>query len=85
MEIEVPCFAAPMAPVPTSFAPCCVHTPPVRVYTHAAPVLKLSSTPPTIAVLPSAEIETDRPCAAAPIDPTSRRHNDMRIADQRAG
>ncbi len=37
---EVPCWAYPTAPVPTSLLPCCDHTPPLRVNTHAAPVLE---------------------------------------------
>ena len=34
---EWPCWAAPTAPLPTSFAPCWLHTPPLRVKTHVAP------------------------------------------------
>src|SRR5262249_51764868 len=49
------------ASLPTSFLPCCVQTPPLRVNTHAAPVLPLSDHPPTMAVLPSAESATDVP------------------------
>src|SRR3954466_13868094 len=56
----MPCPAFPAAPVPTSLAPC-VQTPSLRVQIHAAPTLLLVS-PPTIAVLPSAEIETDTAC-----------------------
>ena len=58
---EVPCQAAPVAPLPTSLFPCCVHVPPLRVYTQAAPALLLSAYPPTIAVLPSALTATDPP------------------------
>src|SRR5262249_37995123 len=43
----------PTPPVPTSFVPCWVHAPPLRVKTQAAPVLLLSPKPPTMAVLPS--------------------------------
>ncbi len=63
-----PCLASPMASVPTSLPPCCDHTPPLRVKTHAAP-WEPSSGPPTIAVLPSAEIATELPCRAAPTAP----------------
>src|SRR5436309_2321447 len=48
-------------PVPTSLLPCCVQIPPLRVNTHAAPVVLLSLGPPTIAVLPSADMATDAP------------------------
>src|SRR5262249_41127456 len=60
---EEPCAAVPPAPVPTSLLPCCVHPPPLRVNTHAVPALLLSSGPPTIAVLPSADSATDQPCS----------------------
>ena len=40
---------------PTSLLPCWVHTPPLRVNTHAAPARELSPGPPTTAVLPSAD------------------------------
>jgi hypothetical protein len=59
-----PWAAAPTAPVPTSFEPCWVQTPPLRVKTHAAPVFKLSPGPPTMAVSPSADSATDTPWAA---------------------
>src|SRR5258708_24049327 len=52
----------PPAPLPPSLLPCCVQTPPLRVNTHAAPVILLSLGPPTIAVLPSADRATDAPC-----------------------
>src|SRR6266571_368176 len=77
---EWPCCASPTAPVPTSFWPCCVHVPLLRVKTHAAPVpvalvgsMMLSDGPPTMAVLPSADSATAVPCAAGPtgLDPTS--------------
>src|SRR6516165_2272981 len=58
---DMPWRALPTASVPTSFLPCCVQTPPLRVNTHAAPVLLLSDHPPTMAVLPSAETATDIP------------------------
>jgi hypothetical protein len=62
IETESPCCALPMAPVPTSLA-CWLHTPCERVYTHAAPAILLSRGPPTMAVFPSLEIETESPCA----------------------
>src|SRR5450759_206664 len=68
-EIDWPCAALPTAPVPTSLLPCCVHTPPERVNTHAAPAVPLSKDPPTMAVLPSEEMETEEPCRAAPTAP----------------
>ena len=49
------------------FAPCWLHTPPERVNTHAAPTPLLSSGPPTMAVFPSPESETESPCPARPI------------------
>src|SRR2546425_893075 len=58
---DMPWRALPTASVPTSFLPCCVQTPPLRVNTHAAPVVRLSLGPPTMAVLPSAETATDAP------------------------
>src|SRR5450631_2633411 len=66
---EVPCRAAPTAPVPTSFDPYWVQTPPLRVQTHAAPASELSLNPPTMAVLPSADSATEVPCRAAPTAP----------------
>ena len=62
-------MALPTAPVPTSLGPCCDHTPPLRVYTHAAPAPLLSLSPPIMAVLPSADIATDLPWLAAPTAP----------------
>ena len=64
-----PCSALPTAPVPTSFDPCWLQTPPLRVNTHAAPAAELSSSPPTIAVLPSADSATEKPCSATPTAP----------------
>src|SRR6266545_1474209 len=64
---DQPCAALPTAPLPTSFCPCCVHTPLLRVNTHAAPAKGLSNGPPTMAVLPSADSATERPCCAAPM------------------
>src|SRR5215510_8808545 len=66
---DKPWAAAPEAPLPTSLAPCCVHTPPLRVNTHAAPKLILSLRPPTMAALPSPDSATAKPCAAAPAAP----------------
>src|SRR6516164_8272586 len=54
---DMPWRAFPTAPVPTSFLPCCVQAPPLRVNTHAASAPQL----PTMAVLPSAERTTDIP------------------------
>src|SRR5271166_551949 len=76
-ETKLPCWAAPLAPVPTSF-PSWAHEPapppppgPLRLYTHAAPCPLVSPGPPTMAmaVLPSVESETERPCCAAPLAP----------------
>src|SRR5258708_6689581 len=64
-----PCPETPDGAVPTSFEPCCVHTPPLRVYTHAAPMFALSIAPPTMAVFPSADSATVPPCCEAPIAP----------------
>jgi hypothetical protein len=54
---DMPWRAFPTAPVPTSFLPCCVQEPPLRVNTHAASAPQ----PPTMAVLASAESATDIP------------------------
>src|ERR1019366_4027895 len=62
-DTEAPCNRNdPCAPEPTSLAPCWVQTPPLLVQTHAAPTKPLSLTPPTMAVLPSAERHTEMPC-----------------------
>src|SRR5215475_8450070 len=66
---DMPWLALPIASVPMSFLPCCVQTAPLRVKTHAAPVLLLSDQPPTMAVLPSAESATDIPWRAFPTEP----------------
>src|SRR5262245_56502265 len=66
---DMPWRALPTASLPTSFLPCCVQTPPLRVNTHAAPVLLLSDQPPTMAVLPSADSATDIPWRAFPTAP----------------
>src|SRR5215813_9482304 len=66
---DMPWRALPTASMLTSFLPRCVHTPRVRVNTHAAPVLPLSDHPPTMAVLPSAESATDMPWRAFPTAP----------------
>src|ERR1700690_188316 len=59
---ELPWYTlAPPAPVPTSLPPCCVQTSPLRVNTHAAPILLLSSGSPMIAVLPSPERAVELP------------------------
>src|SRR5579872_706687 len=62
----LPCAACPKAPEPTSFGPCCVHTPFARTKIHAAPTPWLSPGPPRIAVLPSPERATDAPRMANP-------------------
>src|SRR5208282_4323952 len=67
-DTEKPWFAAPIAPVPTSFA-CWFHIPPERAYTHAAPTPLSSPKPPTMAMFPSAESEVELPSPAAPIAP----------------
>src|ERR1700738_1434777 len=66
---EAPCAAAPTAPLPTSLAPGWVHTPSLRVYTHAAPAPPLSSYPPTMAVFPSSESPPEEPGRASPMAP----------------
>ena len=66
---EHPWRAGPTAPLPASLLPCCDQTPPLRVNTHTAPAARLSVCPPTIAVLPSAEIATEMPWRAAPTAP----------------
>src|ERR1700730_14006353 len=48
-----------MASVPTSFGPRWLHASPERVNTHAAPTSPLSNRPPTTAVFPSPESETE--------------------------
>src|ERR1019366_2625566 len=65
-DTEKPCQALPTAPEPTSLDPCWVQTPPLLVQTHAAPTLLPSEYPPTIAVLPSDERDTEMPCSATP-------------------
>jgi hypothetical protein len=70
---DVPCALLSTASVPTSLLPRWVHTPPLRVKTHAAPITTegplLSLGPPTIAALPSPDSATDEPCWARPIAP----------------
>src|ERR1051326_3599859 len=65
---DQPCWARPVGPVPTSFA-CSNQLAPERTNTQAAPVAPLSSGPPTMAVLPSADMHTEAPCSAAPTAP----------------
>src|SRR5262249_57974303 len=50
-----------LAPLPTSLLPCCVQILPLRVKTHAAPVVLLSLGPPMMAVLPAGGRATDVP------------------------
>src|SRR5262249_44051006 len=64
-----PRLALPLAPVPVSLPPCCVHTPAVRVNTHAAPAKPLSNGAPIRPVLPSAERATSRPKPPMPTAP----------------
>src|SRR5271166_1369164 len=75
----MPWRARPIEPVLTSLPPCCVQIPALRVNTHAAPAAprpkgtdrshELSSGPPTMAVLPSADSATDMPWRALPTAP----------------
>src|SRR6202167_6137526 len=62
---DVPCPAVPAAPVPTSLLPCCVHAPPERANTQAAPAFELSPGPPISAVLPSPDRAAEAPCDTA--------------------
>ena len=62
-DTENPCCDCPMLPLPTSFAPCCVHIPPVRVNIQVAPIPPLSDGPPTASVFPSPDSDTDDPCS----------------------
>src|SRR5437773_425117 len=64
MATEAPCWLAGPESEPTSGPACCVQRPPFFVQIHAAPALLLLLTPPTIAVLPSAETATLLPCSA---------------------
>src|SRR3954452_14501362 len=59
----------PVCPLPVSFAPCWVQTPPERVKAHAPPTLLLSSGPPISAVLPSSDSATLCPNWPAPVSP----------------
>src|SRR5216684_2499029 len=54
-------YEVPTGPEPTSLLPCWVQTPSFLVHTQAAPAPPLSNSPPTIAVLPSAEMATASP------------------------
>src|SRR5262245_1861218 len=63
------CATCPITPVPTSLQPCWLHTPPERVYTHAAPIAEESRSPPTIAAFPSPDRDTDTPCWEEPTAP----------------
>src|SRR5207237_2412370 len=64
-----PCSAAPTAPLPTSFDPCCDQVDPERVNTHAAPLKLSSHVPPISAVHPSPDSATLPPCPAASAAP----------------
>src|SRR3954447_16036165 len=69
IETEIPCQVFPIAPAPTNLFPCWLQTPPLLDQIQAAPTEPLSSTPPTMAVLPSPESERENPCSAAPTAP----------------
>ena len=58
---EVPCFAAPVAPVPATLLPDCDQVLLLRVKVQKAPALELSPGPPIRTVLPSPEIATALP------------------------
>src|SRR5262249_24175674 len=70
---ETPCAADPTASLATNLSPCCLHTPPLRVNTHAAPTPPelhppgMSHVPPTMAGAPSADSATVVPCLAFPV------------------
>src|SRR5262249_33159582 len=70
---EIPWRAGPAAALPTSLEPSWLHTPPLRVHTHAAPTPPLSLNPPTTAVFPSADTATEIPCLATPTAPAPTR------------
>src|SRR5450759_5272382 len=65
-DTEEPCEAFPNSPEATSLLPCGLQTTPVLVQTHAAPAPLLSPYPPTMAVLPSPERDTDEPWKEVP-------------------
>src|SRR5580704_130299 len=60
----VPCPAVPTAALPSSSAPCWVHTPPDCVKTNTPPLPPLSDGAPAINVLPSVESATKVPTPA---------------------
>ncbi len=65
-EMATDCTSpTPTPPVPTRFAPCWLQVPFARTYTQAV----AGTTPPTIAVLPSADSATDAPWADCPDTP----------------
>src|SRR5262249_57177676 len=64
-----PSWAAPLAPLPASLAPCWLHFSLARVNAHTAPAPELSSGPPMTAVLPSEDSATPEPKCAAPLSP----------------
>src|SRR5690242_7309319 len=66
---DEPCSPPPNASDPTSFPPCCVHTPRLRVKLHGAPLEAWSALPPPAAVFPSPGAATAHPCCAAPAAP----------------
>src|SRR4029077_753160 len=62
IETETPWKALPTAPNPRNLDPNCDQSPPLLVQVQTAPTLRLSRYPPTTAVLPPAERDTERPC-----------------------
>src|SRR5262249_14938849 len=63
-ETELPWPAGPTVPVPTSLEPCWLQTPlKESVNIHAAPVPLSLEGPPTMAVFPSPERDTEKPCS----------------------
>jgi hypothetical protein len=57
--------------------------PPLREWTHAAPVTLLSAIPPAMAVLPSAESATEKPCSGRQHDDAERPFERGRPCDRR--
>ena len=62
----MPWCDVPTEPAPTRMSGKMLHTPLVRVNTHAAPVSLLYRSPPMSAVLPSADTDTEIPWCAIP-------------------
>ena len=71
-DTDEPCLEAIEAPDPYNLLPCWLQLPAVRTNTQEDPLPPRSPSPPTMAVLPSAEIATEEPCwAYKPPVPTS--------------